>query len=422
MTAQITLPLDLPNVQVLHPELTATGDFVITVESTLTSTQCRRCGRDIRGFHGYDEEIRLRHLPILSHRVSICIRPKRYRCPYCADKPTTTQQVAWYTPKSAHTHAYDRSLLLQLINSTPQDVSLKEEGGYDAIVGSVDRHIAAHGDCTAYARLDVLGLDEIALQKGRSAWVVVVTARQADGRVHVLGVLPDRTTQAVQQFLASIPTRLQRTVTTVCTDMDEGYITAAKAVLGAAVVVVDRFHVAKQYRDCADTVRKRETKRLKKTLPKEDYAQLKGAMHAFRKNSADLTDHDAEILDRLFGHSPILKDAYTLREDLTAIFEQDLTKGQATIKIRAWQARVRASGLTCFDRFLDTLDERLDESTNYFHRRLTSGFEEGLNTTIKVLKRRCYGIYNLRRLFQRLFLAREGYALFGRGSPVPLHI
>jgi transposase len=77
MTAQITLPLDLPDVRVLQTEMAATGDVVITVESTLTRTRCRRCGREIREFHGYDEEIRLRHLSILGHRVYICLRPKR---------------------------------------------------------------------------------------------------------------------------------------------------------------------------------------------------------------------------------------------------------------------------------------------------------------------------------------------------------
>jgi transposase len=330
--------------------------------------------------------------------------------------------VVWSTPKSPHTRAYDQSLLLQVINRTPQDVSLKERVGYDAILGCVDRHMATRVEWDAFERLDVLGIAEIALKKGRQDWVVVVTSRLADDTVHVLGVLADRHTETVQDFLATLPLRLPETITTVCTDMYDGYITAAKTVLGGAMVVVDRYHVAKQYRDCADAVRKQETKRLKKTVPQEEYAQLKGVLPAFRKNSADLTDHDKGTLARLFLPSPTLHQAYTLREDLTTIFEQDLTKDQATIKISAWQAQVRASGRTCYDRFLATLDERMDEITNYFPKRLTSGFGEGLNTKSTVLKRRCYGIFTLSRLFQRLFLDFEGYTLFGRGSAAPLQL
>ena len=54
----------------------------------------------------------------------------------------------------------------------------------------------------------------------------------------------------------------------------------------------------------------------------------------------------------------------------------------------------------------------MDEITNYFVDRNNSGFVEGLNNKIKVLKRRCYGIFNLRHLFQRIYLDMEGYRRF----------
>ena len=74
--------------------------------------------------------------------------------------------------------------------------------------------------------------------------------------------------------------------------------------------------------------------------------------------------------------------------------------------------RVRKSGLTCFDKFLNTLTHWFDEITNYFINRLSSGFVEGFNNKVKVLKRRCYGILNSRHLFQRLWLDLNGYRLF----------
>jgi transposase len=55
-------------------------------------------------------------------------------------------------------------------------------------------------------------------------------------------------------------------------------------------VIVDRFHVAKNYRGCADKARKQEMYALKKTLSDEKYAELKGVMWAFRKRWADLTE------------------------------------------------------------------------------------------------------------------------------------
>jgi hypothetical protein len=42
----------------------------------------------------------------------------------------------------------------------------------------------------------------------------------------------------------------------------------------------------------------------------------------------------------------------------------------------------------------------------------TSGFVEGLNNKIKVIKRRCYGITNLGHLYQRICLDLNGYDRF----------
>ena len=111
--------------------------------------------------------------------------------------------------------------------------------------------------------------------------------------------------------------------------------------------------------------------------------------------------------------APGLRQAYDLREKLTAIFEREHTKASGTAALKRWMKQVRASGLTCFDSFLKTLENWLDEITNYFVARLTSGFVEGFNNKVKVLKRRCYGITNLKNLFQRLYLDLEGYRLLG---------
>jgi transposase len=54
----------------------------------------------------------------------------------------------------------------------------------------------------------------------------------------------------------------------------------------------------------------------------------------------------------------------------------------------------------------------MDEITNYFLSRLSSGWVEGLNNKIKVLKRRCYGMKNLSNFFRRIWLDLRGYAAF----------
>jgi len=67
----------------------------------------------------------------------------------CPAEPTTNQQLPWHFPNSPNTKPYLEHVLLQLINSTPQDVSRKEGLGYDAVLGIVDRHIALKVDWVA---------------------------------------------------------------------------------------------------------------------------------------------------------------------------------------------------------------------------------------------------------------------------------
>lgn len=418
MSTKLSIPLDIPDLEILDIKLNKRGEYLITVESTQVHTHCRQCGRKIMQCISHDRAITLRHLSILGHAVYLRLRPKRFKCPYCSDKPTTTQQLSWYQPKSRHTKAYEEHMLRQLVNSTIQDVSLKEGLGYEAVVGIIDRHIASQVNWLELARLEVLGLDEVALKKGHNDYVVIVSTRLSADRLKILAVLPDREKETVKTFLSGIPTRLQRTIHTVCTDMWPAYVNAVKEVLAQAVVVVDRYHVAKKYRACADTLRKQEVRRLKTEVPEAEYKMLKGVMWPFRKNKADLGQNEVELLDCLFSYSPSLKLAYDFREELTAIFEQDLTKAEATQAIEKWRKKVEISQLTCFDPFLTTLDTYLDEITNYFLHRDSSGFVEGLNNKVKVLKRRCYGLRNLAHFFQRLFLDLEGYRLFtAPGAP-----
>jgi transposase len=417
----LSLPIEIPHIAVTRVRQNKQGDYIITVESTLEGPRCQHCGRQLRTLHGHGRWVKLRHLPILGHRVYIRLRPKQYACPHCADK-ITTQQVAWYETKSPHTRAYDEYLMRSLVNSTVTDVSQKEAVGYAAVQGAIQRCLCTQVQWAEFDELGVIGIDEIALTKGRKNFVAIITPQQADGHVAVLAVLADRKKETVRQFLETIPPRLRATIRTVCTDMWEGYVNAAQEFAAAHTevtlnVVTDRYHVAKNYRQGVDTLRKSECRRLKQELSETEYAELKGVMWLVRKNNRDLTATERPQLRLLFQHAPQLKRAYTLREELTAIFELSLTKERAQHRLRKWATKVRRSALTCFDTFLTTLDNWFEEITNYFLDRLSSGFVEGLNNKIKTLKRRCYGIRRVTTLFQRLWLDLEGYRLFPATAP-----
>ena len=207
------------------------------------------------------------------------------------------------------------------------------------------------------------------------------------------------------EFFKSIPKKLRKTVTTVCSDLYDGFINAAIEIFGKNIrIVVDRFHVSKLYRKSVDNVRKQELKRLKKALNEKEYAQLKNAMWVLRKSKSELSNKEKLLLIILFKHSEKLKKVYELSNDLTDIFETQTTRNGGIRRLKNWIRSVQNNGLTSFNTFVKTLSKRMKEIANYFVKRESSGFVEGLNNRIKVLKRRCYGIVDRVYLFRRISL------------------
>lgn len=205
--------------------------------------------------------------------------------------------------------------------------------------------------------------------------------------------------------------------------MWEGYLNAIAEYIAAhddvaAHLVIDRFHVAQHYRDDFDQLRKQELRRMKKELPPEIYDQdCKGTLWILRKNHSNLDDEERVRLRRLLAHSPQLHQAYTFREELTAIFNQAQSPQVGARRLISWTKKVHLSNLDCFDGFIKTLTSHWQPILNYFVDRVSSGFVEGLNNKIKTVKRRCYGIKKISTLFQRLWLDLEGRYIFFLSTP-----
>ena len=151
---------------------------------------------------------------------------------------------------------------------------------------------------------------------------------------------------------------------------------------------------------------------MKKQLSAYDYGKLKPAIALLKKGKDYFSEEEMKIVVPLFSLSLQLKLAYQLSNKLTSLFNTDMTKQQAQEKIAAWLSEVSATELKCFNRFMKTLNQYSDEITNYFIARNNSGFVEGFNNKVKVLKRRCYGLGSSIRLFQRIILDTLGIERF----------
>ena len=409
---QITLPLDIKSLEVLSQRIDSEGNIVLKVRSTNDRSTCHKCGKPATKLNGHAPMRRIQHLPIFETPVYLEIVPVRYICEHCDDGPTTTEQYDWVDRNASITKGLEAHLLRSLINSTIEDVSVKSGLGCKVIQAALDRQVAEKVDWTDFKSLGTLGLDEIALRKGHDSYMTIVSVRQENGVLRVVAVLDGRDKVSVKSFFESIPSALRETVKTVCTDMYDGYVYAATEVFGTRTVVVDRYHVAKLYRKPLDTLRVKEMARLKAELEEAEYEKLEGMMWILRKKHECLSAKDKSALELLYYYSPLLKKAHRYALKLTCIFNTHSSRKSGIAKFGRWIMAVEKSGLSCFRTFISTLNKYMPFIANYFKDRKSSGFVEGLNNKIKVIKRRCYGLSKIKTVFQRLFLDLQGFEIY----------
>ena len=327
-------PINLPNIKVTGQETLDNGDIIVRVECLENGTHCKCCGKHIIKRHSLNKIIRLKHLPSCGDDVYIESQLVRYQCIDCNGSPTTTQKPSWYQSTGLCTDIYAKHIITELINSTISDVASKEGITQDRVNSIIKRYVPIEIDWSKIKEIKYLGIDEISLKKGHKDFVVIISTK-INGKVVVLAVLKNRKKDTVKKFFLSIPKHLAETVENVCSDMYDGFINPAKEVFGSKVnIIIDRFHVAKNYRSAMETLRKKEMKRLKAELSEEDYKKLKNIMWILRKKHNELGDEEKETLNLLFKYSPLLKKAYNFQNKLTSIFNQPISKKQAKRKIK----------------------------------------------------------------------------------------
>ena len=175
------------------------------------------------------------------------------------------------------------------------------------------------------------------------------------------------------------------------TDLWAHYRAAVHAVFPDVSVVADRFHVVQNLHDVIHKVRRAAQK---DAVDDDERTQLKGLRYLPLKNEHNLTDKDRERLAKLAQTHPNLHRLWQLRQELHDWYETRTTPDRARLTLNRWIADAGQLGMKHLDAFCDTLVSWQTEIVNFFHHRITSGFVEGMNSKIRVLKRIAFGIPN----------------------------
>lgn len=395
----LTYVLDLPEFTVTGLEYDAHLDLLLVVcHPRYDLAVCPTCDTVSAQVHDRKERW-VRDVPWAGKRCTLVLPARRFTCARC--RRPFTERLASVAPLARYTRRYEQYLFEACRGATIQAVHHREGLGYKAVEGVYYRVAVQRHRTPALTTVRRLGIDEIALKKGHGQYVLVLSDLDQGS---VLTVLPERTKEALDAYLATWTAEQRAAITDVALDLWEPYHLAVRASLPNAEITADRFHVMKNLNDRVTAARRA----IQRGAPEQEKAQLKGCRWLLVKNADDLTAEEQAKLDAMFLVSPALQRLHELKEAFRDVFETAPDRPTAVEQLTGWVQEVEQSGMVGLTKFVTTLRNWWDVILNYFEDRLSSGMVEGLNNKLKLIKRLAYGYRNFEHFRLRVLVECDG--------------
>jgi transposase len=303
--------------------------------------------------------------------------------------------------RATTTQRYGAYLVAACRDTSIAAVARREGVGYKLVAGLYYTAAAAQHPVGPPPPVRILGLDEIAVRKGRGDFKLVVVNGETGA---VVDQLAARDKATVRTYFAGWPPELRATVEEVTADFWEPYHDLAAEFFPQARRTGDRFHVQKQVNTALNQVRIAE-RRGRAADERAELAELRGRL---LRNGADLDADDQAWVREAGAVYPALGVAYDLKERLRRMYEEAASRQAAAIRLGWWVKKARTSGLAAFEKLADFMARWWDTVLNYFAERHSNGVVEGCNNKIKLIKRRAYGFTNDSRFRLRVLMECDG--------------
>lgn len=215
----------------------------------------------------------------------------------------------------------------------------------------------------------------------------------------IIDILPDRKVETIEAYLNSCDTGK---VEMVVMDLSQAFKQAIRKALGNPLIIADRFHFMRQAYWALDEVRRE----VQKQLPKKDRIRMKRSKKLLWKSWTTCSDDQKKKVQELLKIDLRLKEAYDLKHELDTWFKES-DAHNATAGLEACLEKLNASRLEGFHRVARTFKRWQQEILHSFMYPFNNGYIEGVNNTIKVLKRLSYGIKQFDRMRKKILWQQE---------------
>lgn len=384
--------------RVVWPEAPA-GTVELYLKPTSKVMHCQRCGARCRKVHETVTR-RVRDLPLFEHRVVLVVPRRRVWCEQCGGPQL--ERLSWLGRYQRVTDRLAEACSQLLRVASVQAVAQFYALGWHTVKALDKARLAATVTAPDWAAIRYLAMDEFALHKGhRYATVVIDPLRR-----QVLWIGLGRSRETARSFFEQLPEGAASRIEAVAIDMTTAYELEIKANCPQAEVVFDLFHVVAKYgREVIDRVRVNEANRLREDRPARQV--VKSSRWLLLRNRDNLTPEQTVRLDELLEANQALLTVYLLRDELKRLWRYR-RQGWAEKAWRQWYQQAKASGIEALQRFAEKLAPYLHGILARCRHPLNTSVLEGINNTIKVIKRRAYGYRDQEYFFLKIRAAFPG--------------
>lgn len=341
----------------------------------------------------------VRDLDWSAMRTFVHFKIRRFECEQCGVRFTEElQSVGW---RRHQTRRFEEEVYHRCLQSDKKAVAetfhLSESTVHGIFKHYAKRTVQAQ---STDAIVRILGIDEIAIKKRHKQFALVISDLE---RRCVIAVLYSREQAELIRWFSLLSQEQIQAIRTVSMDMWRPYRSFVERYLPHADIVADRFHVMKQLNDQLSKARRQ----IQRTADEETKAALKGCRWLLVRNRESLSETQRQQLQVALDADSDLRQAYLLKEEFRLIFERIHDQDRARRFLEAWMLKVEFANNKYLLAFVNTLRNWFQPILNYFDKRITNGFVEGMNRAIRLVISRAFGYRNFDN-FRLQILAQHG--------------